>query len=396
MIVQATRISRQGGVRYLANHLLDKVGENDLIEVLSGDRHTLTDAHALAMAKGSKYSVRHLSISSESEMTPKQLTAFIRSIDAEFGIGPARPRLVVRHVKKGRSHFHIAVAEVDPVTLRVLDCRHDYPRLEALARMYEQNNGETVQPTRAERRQCQLQGFSDVARKRAERTAPKFDRTKLKKSYANGIDAFLTEVRRQGMRIAEGNEGSILVDASGAFVAAANRVAGVKRESFENVIREISHELQHDGNEDLSRDTVGCGGKEYIEPGASPGPPGASTRTRQDRATPGDAKPAFGHPAATGAGIEVRRRQDRSHIQTLRLYRRREEIFLRHLGKLDLDDLLRRAQELAEWIKSIFEPTADRLVRQIEDMKQTRKLFPPADAPVASGPSYNMKRRMPL
>jgi len=396
VIVQATRISRHGGVQYLARHLLDKFAENDRIEVLSGDRHALHDALALAKTKGCRYCIRHLSISSEREMTPRQLTTFFRSIDAEFGIGSARPLLVVRHVKKGRSHFHVAIAEVDPATLKVLDCRHDYTRLEALARRYEQDHGETVQPTRIERRKSQLQGFSDVARKRAERITAKFDRTKLKKSYANGIDVFLTEVRRQGMRIAQGKKGSILVDEFGAFVAAANRVAGVKRESFENAIKGISHEQQRNGNKDLSRDATGSGGKEYIEPGASPGPPGASTWTRQDRATPKDAKPTFGLPAAPSAGIEVRRRQDRPNLQTLSLYRRREEIFLHRLGKLDLDDLLRRARALSEWMKSIFESKADRLVRQIEDIKQTRKLFPPADAPVASGPSYNMKKRIPL
>ncbi len=63
MIVQSTRISREGGVRYLARHLLDKHSENEKIEVLLGDRAALDDAQALASAKGCRFSVRHLSIS---------------------------------------------------------------------------------------------------------------------------------------------------------------------------------------------------------------------------------------------------------------------------------------------------------------------------------------------
>ena len=169
MIVLTTRISRTGGVHYLAAHLLDKLDENDRIEVLSGDRNALHDAQALAEAKGCRYGVRHLSVSSEREMSPTQLSEFIRAIDAEFGIGMDRPRLVVRHVKKGRSHFHVAFAEVDPVSLRVLDCRQDFARLEGLARRYETIHGEHIQPTRAERWTAKLEGFSNVARKWAGR-----------------------------------------------------------------------------------------------------------------------------------------------------------------------------------------------------------------------------------
>jgi hypothetical protein len=58
MIVQATRISRKGGIQYLARHLLDKSDENDRIEVLAGDRAALQDAQMLAEVKGCRYSIR--------------------------------------------------------------------------------------------------------------------------------------------------------------------------------------------------------------------------------------------------------------------------------------------------------------------------------------------------
>jgi len=63
LIVQTTRINRIGGIRHLAKHLLDKPEENDLIEILAGDRATLDDAQTIANAKGCRYSIRHLSIS---------------------------------------------------------------------------------------------------------------------------------------------------------------------------------------------------------------------------------------------------------------------------------------------------------------------------------------------
>jgi len=52
MIIQTSRTSREGGVHRLACHLLDKLMENEAIEVLAGDRHSLFDAHALAKVKG--------------------------------------------------------------------------------------------------------------------------------------------------------------------------------------------------------------------------------------------------------------------------------------------------------------------------------------------------------
>lgn len=194
MIVQTTRISRNGGVDYLSHHLLAKVHENERIEVIAGDRHVLDDAHTLAKAKGCKYSIRHLSMSPEREMTPAQLGEFLKSVDAEFRIGPDRQRLVVRHIKKRRSHFHIAISEVDPITLRVLDCRNDYARLEELARSYEQRHDETVQPTRTERRQRKIEGCSGIARKRAERVGNEFDRTKLKLAFGVSGQAFAHEL----------------------------------------------------------------------------------------------------------------------------------------------------------------------------------------------------------
>lgn len=56
-------------------------------------------------------------------------------------------------------------------------------------------------------------------------------------------------------------------------------------------------------------------------------------------------------------------------------------MFLCRLGKLDLDDLLRRAEEMAAWMRSIFEPTAQRLNRKIQELKQERKTFVPAEMP---------------
>lgn len=235
MIIQSTRIGRIGGCRYLETHLLDKAQDNERIEILSGDRAVFADAQALADARKCKYVIRHLSISPDGAMSPKQLTTFARSIDTEFAIGDQRPRLVVLHQKGGRVHFHMAIAEVDPVTGKVLDSRHDYARLERLARDYEVANDERVQLSRAERAVEKIEGFSSIARLKAERIAEGFDRTRLKLACAEGSVRFRAELRRQGLDVATGDKGLILVNPNGQFVAAAHRATGMRRNDFKTL-----------------------------------------------------------------------------------------------------------------------------------------------------------------
>lgn len=391
MIIQTSRISRTGGVANLARHLLDKTMENELIEVLGGDRSALYDAQALADLKRCKFAVRHLSISPERPMSPAQLSAFMRSVDQEFGVGPDRPRLIVRHVKDGRAHFHVAVAEVDPVTFRVLDCRNDFRRLEDLARRYEADHGEKVQLTRAERREARVEGFSDIARKRAERTSLGFDRSGLKRAFAAGTAAFLAELKTQGLRIQAGNRGAILVTCDGTFAASANRAAGVRKNEFLKFMETLRDDRLI-GSQTPAHGTAGDGRTQHHEAPAAPGLAGKAGRSRPDRAIDRIAPVDPRHAAVAGLGLEGRRRQARSPLPAV-TGRRREDILLARISK-ELDDILRRARELAGWIASLFEPEADRLARQIEQARQKRKSFPRPAA--VAGPevrTYDLKRR---
>jgi hypothetical protein len=392
MIVQSTRIVRKGGIRYLARHLLDKPLDNDLIEVLAGDRTALDDALALAKIKGCRYAVRHLSISPEREMTPAQLSSFLKSVDAEFHIGTQRPRLIVRHVKNGRSHFHLAVAEVDPENLRVLDCRNDFRRLEDLARQYEQEHGETVQLLRSSRRKQRVQGFSDLARKKAERVAPKFDRTRLNHAATKDRPAFLREVSRQGLRIAQGDKGLILVSATGSFVAAANRAAGMSRSEFQKLMNE-GVQLDHQSGPQVQ--VPGDPGARRPQPYAAFTPSGSSRGApgpRQDCATAGVLWPHSGGPKPTGHRAQASRRENRSHAASITRFR--ERLFLHRLTKLDLDDLLRRALEFGALIRAMFEPEPERLKRHIAEARKPQRVLSQTQLVEEDVRSYSFVRRI--
>jgi hypothetical protein len=69
-------------------------------------------------------------------------------------------------------------------------------------------------------------------------------------------------------------------------------------------------------------------------------------------------------------------------------------LFLHRLGKLDFDDLLRRAQEMAAWIRSIFEPPAQRLSRKIQELKHEREIVVPAEISTPASVTYDFQRRM--
>lgn len=390
MILQTTRISRKGGVRYLSHHLLGKFHENERIEVLAGDRHVLDDAQSLASLKGCRYSIRHLSVSPEREMTPAQLGEFLKSVDVEFRIGPDRPRLVVRHIKKGRSHFHIAIAEVDPATLRVLDCRNDYARLEELARRYEQRHDETIQPTRNERRRRRIEGCSDIARKRAERVCNEFDRTKLKQAFGVGGQAFAHELARQGLRITNGDKGPILVNTAGTFVAAANRAVGVRRGEFSKFMETLTHDGNHfriDADADVGR----AKHRDAFAPSSASGHTG---RPGSYRPAPQPADAHSRRAESAGRGFEDRGRPARSSISPLTRRLRREEMFLHRIGNVDLDDLLRRAREMAAWIRTIFEPPAQRLTRRIQELKQEQNRIVSAEISTPLPATFTFQRRM--
>jgi len=392
MIIQSTRISRKSGPQFLARHLLDKTDENERIEVLAGDRQALQDAHVLAAVKGCRYSIRHFSISSERDMSPSQLTQFFRSIDDEFKIGPDRPRLIVRHIKKGRSHFHLAIAEVDPASLRVLDCRHDFARLEKLARAYELDQGETVQLTRPERRSQRIDAFSDVARKKAERISPCFDRTKLKSAFASGRDVFFSEVQYQGLKLANGKKGHVFINSSGEFVAAANRAVGTSRAAFSKFMEGF----EYDGNNFRIRADADNSRAEHKEPLAAPVSVESTRGPRPYRPANERAGPYSGSPASAGRGTERGRRTIGSPLSPLINDRQQEQLFLHRLAAVDFDDLLQRAKEMAVWVQSIFEPQVVRLKRQIQQLQNAGKQILSADTQKTMPPTYNVERRLTL
>jgi len=344
MIIQSTRISRTGGYKYIEKHLLDKVQENERVQILVGDRAVFADAQALADSKKSKYAMRHLSINPDATMSPSQLAKFIRSIDVEFGIGDQRPRLLVLHQKGGRVHFHLAVSEVDPGTGRILDSRCDYSRLEQLSREYEIANGERVQMSRIDRALENTEGFSAIARQKAERAIAVFDRTQLKLACAKGASELEVEMQRQGLEITDGEKGFILVTSAGELVAAAHRAAGLRKNEFKALWETYRYEIT----------------RPHTDGHAARHSSHSSDRHRDCRRKAGrnrQAKFSFvGHhetPNTTDRNIAQPLRARRADYSPL-VYRRVQKALLKqNIETIDWDELLRWAEVLAAALMNI-------------------------------------------
>jgi len=381
MIVLATRIARKGGYHRLEKHLLDKPEENERVQILAGDRGVFADAQALADSKKCKYALRHLSISPERKMSARQLAQFVRSIDLEFGIGDQRPRLVVLHEKGGRVHFHVAISEVDPATGRVLDSRHDYARLERLAREYEAANDERLQLSRSDRAIEKVEGFSSKARHKAERVAGGFDRTRLKLATAKGAPELERELELQGLSIVPGDKGLILVTADGEFVAAAHRAAGLMKNQFE----EFWEAYHYERTRTYPKGNASGHSPHFESRSRNRGK--RLSRNRQTQLAPDihlAISEATNRPAPKPFGS---RRPDYATLARRRAHR---AVFEQSLKVIDLDELLRLAEALATALMMIVLGPRAQLTARIH---RARNGTPPAANGNKSigpmqGPSY--------
>lgn len=140
MIIKATRI-RVGGADALAKHLLRR-DENETVRTLYGVvAETLSAAQGIAQAFGSKYAIRHFSISPEQALSRLQLKQVLKALFKEYKVAD-RPWTAVEHTKSrsdGSSapHYHVCICECQPSTGRVLESSWSHPRNEYLARSSE-------------------------------------------------------------------------------------------------------------------------------------------------------------------------------------------------------------------------------------------------------------------
>lgn len=152
IIIKSTRIKTKSGPTNITRHLLDKIEDNEAIELIKGNRQDMVESFDSARNKAgkpSKYALRHWIVNSTEKMTDEQFSRTLQALadEFEFNVDDAT---VVRHTKEkdtdnkevSNQHYHITVPEILE-NGKVLSDKKNYQRHEKIARTLENEFGFT-------------------------------------------------------------------------------------------------------------------------------------------------------------------------------------------------------------------------------------------------------------
>lgn len=251
MIIGATRVKKDARSKgYLVNHLLDKVEQNEVIEVVYGSRETFDLMKSFAKPQLGKYAFRHMHINPQHEEHAgiENINYLVDEINKEFHVEETRARVLVKHVKPNasgelRTHYHYVIAEYDHESEHpLLDDSYNYLRHEKLSREFNKKFGEKIHPLRKERKAKAIPHVSPDQRQRAERVEPNFNAGKLAIAYAEGISALKAEMKSQGIKAENGYKKIILVNNNNEIVSAFDRALKMDGKTFKLFYEEFVKE----------------------------------------------------------------------------------------------------------------------------------------------------------
>ncbi len=221
--------SASEGIR-LAAHLLssrnDQVVVGELRGVLATDlRSSIEEMRMLAVGTRARKALYHASISPDPEeaatMTEKRWHEAVDELEARLGFS-GHQRVVVQHIKDGRRHIHVVWGRTHPITLRVPRDSHTYRRHEECARALETRwRMPTVVGvhTRRPRTPRPVAATSHREQQAEERTGISVSSvsTTMKRAWASGASgtALVERLSQDGLLLARGRRGIVVVDAAG-------------------------------------------------------------------------------------------------------------------------------------------------------------------------------------
>lgn len=148
MIIKSFRQRTRNGFRRLMDHLLFG-DENDSVDFLQGSELDVEDMQKDAKAAGREYAIRHWIIAPGESISRDQFRRVVHLLGEEFGFAPNRA-VIVEHEKPritpetADQHWHVLVAEIDPVTNKVMSNSFDRIRHELVARRSEAEFGHPI------------------------------------------------------------------------------------------------------------------------------------------------------------------------------------------------------------------------------------------------------------
>lgn len=277
MMIKATRIRASAGALDLARHLTEG-DENEKITLIRGTVAGLHDAVEDAKRFNRLYALRHFIISPQLELTREQFEKAAKALGDEFGFDHLMA-LTVEH-RKSRAdpsvsplHWHLVVAETNAITGHVLSSSFSHPRHEKVARILELEFGHPIVPgahDAAVLAALHGTGRTDLADRLSESLGrgPKpvaaysveahqtgkrngvdlaVARQNIRAAWANSANGeeFRSQIATHGLELAMGDKPGVTVIrhlATGVVLGAANRLAGVRRQDFNDFLERTDHD----------------------------------------------------------------------------------------------------------------------------------------------------------
>ena len=233
----------RGNPGWLAGHLA-RTDTNEVAEVLEIRgvvAGTLLGAFreiaATALCTKARDPLYHANIDPHAaeEMTPERWARAVDALEKKLGFQD-QPRVVVRHVKEGREHYHVVWSRIDVENRRSISDSHNYRKHEEVARALEREFGHArVQGALAERDGVPRPGRapSRAEMQQAERSGldPKAIKAELSGLWGQTDTgkAFAAAVEDAGYCLAQGDKRDfIIVDQAGEVHSLARRIEGAK------------------------------------------------------------------------------------------------------------------------------------------------------------------------
>ncbi len=154
MIIKTSRVPT-GHTNKIAKYVAAK-GENERVDWLCGHPDDIQIMGEISKLSGKAFSVRHVVLAPQVRLDHTQLAQVIKAYCQEYRVPDSSVRrlCLIRHVKPRAStectnvHWHLAIPETDPLSLRVLNSSFTRIRDEKLSRMSELMLGHPIVPGR--------------------------------------------------------------------------------------------------------------------------------------------------------------------------------------------------------------------------------------------------------
>lgn len=250
--------SSRGGsaadIRELAAHLL--ADENEAAEVLeikgvaAGDlAAALEEMRVLSLSSRTVRSVYHASINVGpdecAKMTPARWREAVSELEQRLGL-TGHQRAVVRHVKRGREHLHVVWGRVHPVTLKTASDGNFYRRHEECARALEERWGlrpvvgvHTRIPGSPRPVAAATHGDWQAQERTGVKVASVADTLKWAWGRSRTGKEFLALITNEGLCLANGRRGIVVVDAAGTPHSLSRRL-GLKAAAVRGKLRDLN------------------------------------------------------------------------------------------------------------------------------------------------------------